>query len=221
MGPGWKDRLRIQGLFKYLCLWEPTRSCQTSQIVSGIKLLGRYLLGVSGSYLGMQFHLKNSGNCLGGQVGCLLQWDLHSRGRKLCWVSTWEKPSAASQKTTEFHADTNLLGGPFGSILDSPSETELTLCQQNTSSGSWLISTLVSYLQSEAKKPPGQWLFIGVYTSTVRNQAANWCKYFADAEGEHFIPEDAKQLVELPLRSSWCTTGMPAPSQMRQVDLCC
>lgn len=160
----------------------------------------------------MQFHLKNSGNCLGGQVGCLLQWDLHSRGRKLCWVSTWEKPSAASQKTTEFHADTNLLGGPFGSILDSPSETELTLCQQNTSSGSWLISTLVSYLQSEAKKTPGQWLFIGVYTSTVRNQAANWCKYFADAEGEHFIPEDAKQLVELPeefLVYNWDASSLP------------
>lgn len=100
----------------------------------------------------MQFHLKNSGNCLGGQVGCFLQWDLHSRGGKLCWVSTWEKPSAASQETTEFHADTNLLGGPFGSILDSPIEMELTLCQQNTTSGSWLISTLVSYLQSEAKK---------------------------------------------------------------------
>lgn len=32
----------------------------------------------------------------------------------------------ASQEMIKFHADTNLLGAPFGSILDSPSAVELT-----------------------------------------------------------------------------------------------
>ena len=46
-------------------------------------------------------------------------------------------------------------------------------------------------------------------------------KYLAATEGERFTPEDAKPWEELPLRSSWCTGGMSAPSQVRQTDLCC